>query len=102
MKFIDISRRRFLNMRQLLLCTEIFLTRVCGLCIAICALVSWIGSIIVTYTLPVMLSSIGLTGFFGINVVACSNSWIFLFLKVPETKGKLLPRTSDKLLISFS
>ncbi|KAL1329148.1 hypothetical protein AAHE18_12G020200 [Arachis hypogaea] len=66
-----------------LLCSEIFPTRVCGLCIVICALVLWIGSIIVTCTLPVMLSSIGLAGFFGIYAVACSNSWIFVFLKVP-------------------
>ncbi|XLT12742.1 hypothetical protein HN51_058432, partial [Arachis hypogaea] len=102
MKFIFISGRRFFNMRQLLLCSEIFPTRVCGLCIAICAPVLWIGSIIVTYTLPMMLNSIELTGFFGIYAVACSNSWIFVFLKVPETKGMLLPRTSDKILISFS
>ncbi|RYR23885.1 hypothetical protein Ahy_B02g057374 isoform C [Arachis hypogaea] len=41
----------------------------------------------VTYPLPVMLSSIGLAGFFGIYAVACFISWIFVFLKVPETNG---------------
>ena len=41
-----------------ILCAEIFPTRVHGLCIAICALTFWIGDIIVTYTLPVMLNSI--------------------------------------------
>uniref|UniRef100_A0A2P2KDA5 Sugar transporter n=2 Tax=Rhizophora mucronata TaxID=61149 RepID=A0A2P2KDA5_RHIMU len=70
-----------------ILCSEIFPTRVRGLCIAICALVFWIGDIIVTYTLPVMLSSIGLAGIFGIYAVVCIISWIFVFLKVPETKG---------------
>ena len=70
-----------------ILCSEIFPTRVRGLCIAICALVFWIGDIIVTYTLPVMLSSIGLAGIFGIYAVVCVISWIFVFLKVPETKG---------------
>ncbi|KAL4316136.1 hypothetical protein AHAS_Ahas15G0254900 [Arachis hypogaea] len=85
-----------------LFCSEIFSTRVCGLCIAICALVLWIGSIIVIYTLPAMLSSIGLAGFFGIYGVACSNSWIFFFLMVPETKVVLLPIFCDKSLISFS
>ncbi|KAF2314620.1 hypothetical protein GH714_027977 [Hevea brasiliensis] len=48
-----------------ILCAEIFPTRVRGLCIAICALAFWIGDIIVTYTLPVMLKSIGLAGVFG-------------------------------------
>ncbi|XP_028784681.1 monosaccharide-sensing protein 2-like [Neltuma alba] len=70
-----------------ILCSEIFPTRVRGLCIAICALVFWIGDIIVTYTLPVMLSSIGLAGVFGIYAVVCCISWVFVYLKVPETKG---------------
>ncbi|XP_060199994.1 monosaccharide-sensing protein 2-like [Lycium barbarum] len=70
-----------------ILCSEIFPTRVRGLCIAICALVFWICDVIVTYTLPVMLSSIGLAGVFGIYAIVCVISWIFVFLRVPETKG---------------
>ncbi|KAH7511004.1 hypothetical protein ACOSP7_011327 [Xanthoceras sorbifolium] len=70
-----------------ILCSEIFPTRVRGLCIAICALVYWISDIIVTYTLPVLLSAIGLAGIFGIYAIVCVISWIFVFLKVPETKG---------------
>lgn len=34
-----------------------------------------------------LLSSIGLAGIFGIYAVVCMISWIFVFLKVPETKG---------------
>lgn len=70
-----------------ILCAEIFPTRVRGLCIAICALVYWISDIIVTYTLPVLLDAIGLAGIFGIYAVVCVISWVFIFLKVPETKG---------------
>ncbi|KAI5683912.1 hypothetical protein M9H77_05140 [Catharanthus roseus] len=70
-----------------ILCSEIFPTRVRGLCIAICALVFWFGDIIVTYSLPVMLNSIGLAGVFGIYAVVCFIAWWFVFLKVPETKG---------------
>ncbi|XP_031270157.1 monosaccharide-sensing protein 2 [Pistacia vera] len=70
-----------------ILCSEIFPTRVRGLCIAICALVYWISDIIVTYTLPVLLSSIGLAGIFGIYATVCVISFVFIFLKVPETKG---------------
>ncbi|KAK7351979.1 hypothetical protein VNO80_17394 [Phaseolus coccineus] len=70
-----------------ILCAEIFPTRVRGLCIAICALTFWICDIIVTYTLPVMLNSIGLAGVFGIYAVVCFIAWVFVFLKVPETKG---------------
>ncbi|GFQ06791.1 monosaccharide-sensing protein 2 [Phtheirospermum japonicum] len=70
-----------------ILCSEIFPTRVRGICIAICALVFWICDVIVTYTLPVMLSSIGLAGVFGIYAVVCVVSFIFIYLRVPETKG---------------
>ncbi|PIN09893.1 hypothetical protein CDL12_17518 [Handroanthus impetiginosus] len=70
-----------------ILCSEIFPTRVRGLCIAICALIFWIGDIIVTYSLPVMLNSIGLAGVFSIYAVVCAIAWFFVFLKVPETKG---------------
>ena len=70
-----------------ILCSEIFPTRVRGVCIAICALVFWICDIIVTYSLPVMLTSIGLAGVFGIYAIVCVISWVFVFLKVPETKG---------------
>ncbi|KAL3838814.1 hypothetical protein ACJIZ3_023405 [Penstemon smallii] len=70
-----------------ILCAEIFPTRVRGICIAICALTFWICDIIVTYTLPVMLNSIGLAGVFGIYAVVCAIAWVFVFLKVPETKG---------------
>lgn len=70
-----------------ILCAEIFPTRVRGLCIAICALTFWIGDIIVTYSLPVLLKSIGLAGVFGIYAVICIISWGFVYKKVPETKG---------------
>eukprot|EP00268_Persea_americana_P057718 TRINITY_DN6930_c0_g2_i1.p1 TRINITY_DN6930_c0_g2~~TRINITY_DN6930_c0_g2_i1.p1 ORF type:complete len:744 (+),score=153.28 TRINITY_DN6930_c0_g2_i1:1341-3572(+) len=70
-----------------ILCSEIFPTSVRGVCIAICALTFWIGDIIVTYTLPVMLTSIGLAGIFGIYAAVCVVAFVFVFLKVPETKG---------------
>lgn len=70
-----------------ILCSEIFPTKVRGLCIAICALVFWFGDIVVTYSLPVMLNSIGLAGVFGIYAIVCFVAWWFVFMKVPETKG---------------
>ncbi|KAF6154278.1 hypothetical protein GIB67_026734 [Kingdonia uniflora] len=78
-----------------ILCAEIFPTRIRGLCIAICALVFWICDIIVTYTLPVMLDTIGLAGVFGIYAVVCCISWVFVYLKVPETKGMPLEVISE-------
>ncbi|KAI4375448.1 hypothetical protein MLD38_013314 [Melastoma candidum] len=70
-----------------ILCAEIFPTRVRGLCIAICALTFWVCDIIVTYSLPVLLKSVGLAGVFGMYAVVCILAWVFVFAKVPETKG---------------
>ncbi|PNX81114.1 monosaccharide-sensing protein 2-like [Trifolium pratense] len=78
-----------------ILCAEIFPTRVRGLCIAICALVFWIGDIIVTYSLPVMLSTLGLAGVFSVYAVVCVISFVFVYLKVPETKGMPLEVISE-------
>lgn len=78
-----------------ILCSEIFPTPVRGVCIAICALVFWICDIIVTYTLPAMLNSIGLGGIFAIYAVVCMISFVFVYLKVPETKGMPLEVITD-------
>ncbi|KAL8486780.1 hypothetical protein ACS0TY_023002 [Phlomoides rotata] len=70
-----------------ILCSEIFPTKVRGICIPICALTYWVFNILVTYTLPILLSSIGLPGVFSIFALASLFSWAFVFFKVPETKG---------------
>ncbi|KAJ8423340.1 hypothetical protein Cgig2_029734 [Carnegiea gigantea] len=78
-----------------ILCSEIFPTRVRGICIALCSLTFWFGDIVVTYSLPALLSSIGLAGVFGIYAVVCTISWFFVYLKVPETKGMPLEVISE-------
>ncbi|KAH1098747.1 hypothetical protein J1N35_015668 [Gossypium stocksii] len=70
-----------------ILCAEIFPTRVRGTCIAIVSLVYWISNIIVAYSLPVLLKTVGLAGVFGMFGTVCLASFVFVFLKVPETKG---------------
>ncbi|GAA0174199.1 hypothetical protein LIER_27641 [Lithospermum erythrorhizon] len=69
-----------------IICSEIFPTRFRGTCVAICALGFFVCNAIVTYTLPLMLSSIGLAGVFGIFPIMCAISWLFVFSKVPETR----------------
>lgn len=78
-----------------IMCSEIFPTKVRGLCITICALTYWAGNITVTYSLPVLLNSIGIAGLLSIYALWCIVSWIFVFLKVPETKGMPLEVISE-------
>lgn len=76
-------------------CSEIFPTSIRGLCITICALTYWIGDLTITYLIPVMLNSIGLSGVFTFFAFWCIISWIFVFLKVPETRGMPLEVISE-------
>ena len=46
----------------------------------------WAGDISVSYTIPVMLTSIGVVGVFGLYAVVSVIAWIFILLKVHETK----------------
>jgi hypothetical protein len=52
-----------------------------------CSLAFWLGDIAVTYSLPVMLRWVGLTGVFGFYAVVCCLALAFVALRVPETKG---------------
>ncbi|KAK7360358.1 hypothetical protein VNO77_02345 [Canavalia gladiata] len=70
-----------------ILCSEIFPTNVRGICISICSLTFWICILIITSVFPFLLHLLGLTGVFALFVVGCILSWIFIYLKVPETKG---------------
>lgn len=70
-----------------IICAEIFPTSVRGICISICCLAFWIATLILTSIFPSLLVHIGLRGVFCCFVVGCVVSWVFVYLKVPETKG---------------
>ncbi|KAE9606938.1 hypothetical protein Lal_00025850 [Lupinus albus] len=69
------------------ICAEIFPTNVRGMCISMTSLTYWICTLFITSTFPYLLQLLGLTGVFGLFVVGNIISWIFVYLKVPETKG---------------
>ncbi|KAK4785927.1 hypothetical protein SAY86_002616 [Trapa natans] len=70
-----------------ILCSEMFPTRVRGVCVALCGLAFWVGNLLVSYVMPVMLKSAGLAGTLGLFAIISVISWVFIFIKVPETKG---------------
>ncbi|CAM6032507.1 unnamed protein product [Sphagnum compactum] len=78
-----------------ILCSEIFPTRVRGVCIGLCAAAMWASNVIVTYSFPLVNQQFGLQGVFGLFAVVSVVAWIFVFLKVPETKGLPLEIISE-------
>lgn len=83
-----------------ILCSEIFPTSVRGLCIGICAAAMWGTNVIVTYSFPIVNQALGLQGAFGIFAIVSVVAWIFVFLKVPETKGLPLEIISEFFAIT--
>ncbi|GAU28097.1 hypothetical protein TSUD_223380 [Trifolium subterraneum] len=70
-----------------IICAEIFPTSVRGICISLTSLTYWVCTLAVTLTFPYLLQILGLSGVFALFVGGCVISWIFVYLKVPETKG---------------
>ncbi|KAL5099692.1 hypothetical protein RYX36_004019 [Vicia faba] len=70
-----------------IICAEIFPTSVRGICISLTSLTYWVCTLAVTLTFPYLLQLLGLSGVFALFVGGCFISWIFVYLKVPETKG---------------
>ncbi|KAL5208737.1 hypothetical protein ABZP36_033172 [Zizania latifolia] len=68
-----------------ILCAEIFPTRVRGRGIAIRSLAFWLTNIAVTYSLPIMLASLGFARVFAIYAAVCCLALAFVALRVPET-----------------
>lgn len=78
-----------------ILCSEIFPTTARGVCIGICAAAMWGSNVLVTYSFPLVNQALGLQGVFGLFTIVSIVAWIFVFLKVPETKGLPLEIISE-------
>ncbi|KAJ7299293.1 hypothetical protein O6H91_04G116200 [Diphasiastrum complanatum] len=85
-----------------ILCSEIYPIRVRGICISICQATYWLCELIVTNGFPSLLLNLGIAGIFGCFAVASLLAWIFVFLKVPETKGMPLEVISEFFAMSAS
>lgn len=69
---------------------EIFPNRVRGLAMSICIFVLWVCVFIVSQFFPVLLESIGSAMTFWIFMILSILAFVFVWLAVPETKGKSL------------
>lgn len=70
--------------------SEIFPNAVRGACMAICTAALWAACFMLTYTFPMLNSSIGTAGTFWFYAVICGAGFIFVLLCLPETKQKSL------------
>jgi MFS family permease len=72
------------------LISEIFPTRIRGRAAALATSALWSGTLLVTFTFLSMLHALGLAGTFGIYAVLSLTSFVYIWRKVPETRGRTL------------
>lgn len=80
------------------LIAEIFPNRVRAVAVATCTFALWIGSFTLTYTFPLLNSSLGNYGTFWIYAAICAIGFALFAAKLPETKGKSLEDLEKELV----
>lgn len=80
------------------LIAEIFPNRVRAVAVATCTFALWVGSFTLTYTFPLLNSSLGSYGTFWIYAAICAVGFALFAAKLPETKGKSLEELEKELV----
>jgi sugar porter (SP) family MFS transporter len=72
------------------LISEIFPNRIRGAAISVAVSALWIACFILTYTFPILNEGLGTAKTFWLYAGICFAGFIFVYIKIPETKGKSL------------
>jgi len=78
--------------------SEIFPNRIRGAAMAIAVAALWLACFILTDTFPKLNEKLGAAGTFWIYAVVCVLGFIFIWLKLPETKNKSLEQIERELV----
>lgn len=76
--------------------SEIFPNRVRGLAMSLATLFLWIASFVLTFTFPILNSSLGAYGTFWLYGGICILGFLFVKARLPETKNKTLEEIEDQ------
>jgi SP family sugar porter-like MFS transporter len=57
----------------------------------------WLGNFLLSQTFPVMYEKLGLARCFWVYAAICLTGFLFIFYKLPETKGKTLEQIEHEL-----
>lgn len=80
------------------LLSELFPDRVRATAMAVCTFALWTASFALTYTFPLLNSWLGSYGTFWIYAAICAAGYIYLYGRLPETKGKSLRELANDLV----
>ena len=77
---------------------EIFPNRIRGAAMAVAVSALWIACFLLTYTFPILNARLGSAGTFWLYATICVAGFVFIKLKLPETKGKSLEQIERELV----
>ncbi len=78
--------------------SEIFPNKIRGAAMSVATIGLWAACFLLTYTFPLLNSTLGASGTFWLYGIICISGFLFIFKKLPETKGKSLEEIEHLLL----
>lgn len=78
--------------------SEIFPNRIRGAAMAVAVSSLWIACFVLTYSFPTLNKHLGSAGTFWLYAAICVAGFVFIKLKLPETKGKSLEEIERELV----
>jgi sugar porter (SP) family MFS transporter len=78
--------------------SEIFPNRIRGAAMSVAVTALWAACFILTYTFPTLNKHLGASGTFWLYAVICTFGFIYIFVKLPETKNKSLEQIERELV----
>ncbi len=78
--------------------SEIFPNRIRGVAMSVSVVALWLGNFLLSQTFPLMYQSLGLANCFWVYAGICFCGFIFIWKRLPETKGKTLEQIERELV----
>lgn len=78
--------------------SEIFPNRIRGAAMSIAVTALWIACFILTYTFPMLNAKLGPSGTFWLYAAICVLGCFYIYVRLPETKGKTLEQIERELV----
>lgn len=78
--------------------SEIFPNRIRGAAMAVAVMSSSSAGFILTFTFPYMNATLGPAGTFWVYAIICAAGFVFIWFRLPETKGKTLEQIEQELV----
>ena len=78
--------------------SEIFPNRIRGAAMAVSTFSLWLACFVLTYTFPFLNEMLGASGTFWLYGIICVAGLVFIYYKLPETKGKSLEEIEHEII----